>query len=249
MRIAELSSQSGTSIASIKFYLREGLLPPGSATGRNQADYGQAHLHRLRLIRALIDVGGLSVAVARDVLAVVETPDTPPHFLLGAASDALYRPAKRDRDDPAWQRSRAVIADLLARRQWQVDPECAGIDLAADAVAAFHSLGQADMLGALDIYADAVEKMAAKELDLVVARENPADMVEGVITGTVIGEALVNALRRLAQQDASARRLGAPATMPATPGRDGAAKVDADAPKSGRPPKRGLRRRADSATI
>jgi len=216
VRIAELSSQSGTSIASIKFYLREGLLPPGSATGRNQADYGQAHLHRLRLIRALIDVGGLSVAVARDVLGVVDTPDTPPHFLLGAASDALYRPAKRDRDDPAWQRARAVITDLLARRKWYVDPECVGIDLAADAVAAFQGLDQGDMLGALDTYADAVETMAAKELDLVIARQDPTDMVEGVITGTVIGEALVNALRRLAQQDASARRLGSAPVAVAT---------------------------------
>ena len=40
MRIAELSSRSGTSIPTIKYYLREGLLPAGEATGRNQADYG-----------------------------------------------------------------------------------------------------------------------------------------------------------------------------------------------------------------
>ena len=38
MRIAELSRRSGDSIPSIKFYLREGLLPAGTATGRNQAD-------------------------------------------------------------------------------------------------------------------------------------------------------------------------------------------------------------------
>jgi DNA-binding transcriptional MerR regulator len=211
VRIAELSSRSGTSVASIKFYLREGLLPPGSATGRNQADYGEAHLHRLRLIRALIDVGGLSVSAARDVLAVVDTPDTPSHQLLGAASHALYRPARRDPADPAWQRARAEIVDLLARRNWYVEPSSAGIDLAADAVAAFRALGQADMLGALETYADAAERIAAKELDLVITRGDPSGMVEGVITGTVIGEALVNALRRLAQQDASARRLVPPA--------------------------------------
>ena len=40
VRIAELSSRSGTSIPSIKYYLREGLLPAGTSTGRNQADYG-----------------------------------------------------------------------------------------------------------------------------------------------------------------------------------------------------------------
>ena len=85
MRIAELSSRSGTSIPSIKYYLREGLLPAGTSTGRNQADYGAEHLYRLRLIRALIDVGGLSVAAARDVLGAVDTPDLPGHTLLGTA--------------------------------------------------------------------------------------------------------------------------------------------------------------------
>jgi DNA-binding transcriptional MerR regulator len=208
VRIAELSTRSGSSIASIKFYLREGLLPPGTSTGRNQADYGDGHLHRLRLIRALIDVGGLSVAVARDVLSVVDTPDAPSHVLLGAASHALFRPpARRDPADPTWQAARTEIVDLIARRDWQVGPSSAGIDLAADAVTAFRALGQSDMLDALETYADAAETVAAKELDLVIARSAPADMVEGVITGTVIGEALFNALRRLAQQDASARRL------------------------------------------
>ena len=32
-------------------------------------------------------------------------------------------------------------------------------------------------------------------------------MVEGVVTGTIIGEALFNALRRMGHEDASARRL------------------------------------------
>ena len=100
MKIAELSSRSGTSVPSIKFYLREGLLPAGESTGRNQAEYSDEHLHRLRLIRALMDVGGLSVAAARDVIAAVDTPDLPGHFLLGAASYPLTRLARRDAGRP-----------------------------------------------------------------------------------------------------------------------------------------------------
>ncbi len=42
MRVAELSRRSGVSVASIKYYLREGLLPPGELTSPNQAHYGEA---------------------------------------------------------------------------------------------------------------------------------------------------------------------------------------------------------------
>src|SRR5262245_36454982 len=113
MSIAELSGRSGTSIPSIKYYLREGLLPTGNATGRNQAEYDEAHLHRLRLIRALLDVGGLSIAAVRDVLTAVDTPDLPGHHLLGAAHCAIAPPApRRDTADTGWQSARAEMAAL-----------------------------------------------------------------------------------------------------------------------------------------
>lgn len=209
MRIAELSRRTATTIASIKFYLREGLLPAGAATGRNQAEYGEAHVHRLRLIRALIDVGGLSVAAARDVLAAVDTPDLPGHFLLGAAHGSLVRPTRRDPQDESWRAARDEVVALVRRRGWYVDDDCPDLDHAADAVAAFRSLGQDDLLEILDTYADAAEMVAAREVDAVIARREPARMVEGVVTGTILGERVLNALRRLAQQDASARRLAA----------------------------------------
>ena len=61
MRMAELSTTSDVPVATIKYYLREKLLPAGESETANQARYGSTHLDRLRLIRALIDVGGLSV--------------------------------------------------------------------------------------------------------------------------------------------------------------------------------------------
>ena len=79
MRMAELSRESGVAIATIKYYQREGLLPPGALTSPNQARYGPAHVRRLRLVRALTEVGGLSVADVRDVLAAIDEPRTPLH--------------------------------------------------------------------------------------------------------------------------------------------------------------------------
>jgi len=210
VRIAELSRRSGTSIPSIKYYVREDLLPAGTATGRNQAEYGDDHLRRLRLIRALIDVGGLSVAAARQVLVAVDNPEIPGHSLLGVAHQSLHRPVRRDRGDPQWQAARAEVVALAERRDWMIDPESDGIDDAADAIAALRALGQDDLLTFIDTYAEASEMVAAGELDAVVARAEPLPMVEGVITGTILGGALLTALRLLAQQDASCRRLGPP---------------------------------------
>jgi len=209
MRIAELSSRSGTSIPSIKYYLREGLLPAGSATARNQADYAEGHVHRLRLIRALLDVGGLTIAAAREVLAVVDTPDLPTNYVLGAAHYAVTRARRRDATTPAWQSARAEVDALIERRGWRVAADSPHLDMAADAVLALRSLGQDDLMACLETYADAAARVADHELDVVVARREPDRMVEGVITGTILGEALLAALRLLAQQDASGRRLGA----------------------------------------
>jgi DNA-binding transcriptional MerR regulator len=207
MRIAELSGRSGTSIPSIKYYLREGLLRAGSVTGRNQADYDDTHVHRLRLIRALLDVGGLSIAAARDVLAAVDTPGLPGHRLLGTAHHAISPPPpRRDPNDAGWRAARAEVEALIARRGWLVAPDSPGIDAAADAIAAMRGLGQEDLL-VLDTYAAAAERVADAEVGAVVARGEPTGMVQGVIIGTILGEAILCALRRLAQQHESARRV------------------------------------------
>ncbi|GII20867.1 MerR family transcriptional regulator [Planosporangium mesophilum] len=216
MRIGELSRLSQVSVATIKYYLREDLLPPGTATATNQATYTEAHVRRLRLIRALIDVGGLSVARARDVIAAVDAGDLPPHTLLGIAHGAVTRPPDRSGTDPAWHAARTEVVELVHRRGWSVSPDSPGLDQAADAIRALRTLGQDDLLGCLETYADAAELVAGRELDIVVARADPTRMVEGVITGTVLGEVLLASLRLLAQQDASARHLGA-APPPTTP--------------------------------
>jgi DNA-binding transcriptional MerR regulator len=210
VRIGELSAKSQVSVPTIKYYLREGLLPAGTATAANQATYTETHLQRLRLIRALIDVGRLSVARAREVLAAVDAGDVPPHELLGTAQHAVARSPVSDTEDAGWQAARTEVDDLVARRGWRVDADSPGVFQAADAIRALRALGQHDLLGCLEAYADAAELVAASEVDAVVARGEPARMVEGVVAGTVLGEALLAALRLLAQQDASARRLAGP---------------------------------------
>jgi len=73
MRISALSKQSGVPVATIKYYLREGLVPPGERTKVNQAEYGDEHVDRLVFIRGVMGVGRASIATIRDMLAVADT--------------------------------------------------------------------------------------------------------------------------------------------------------------------------------
>lgn len=94
MRLSELSEESGVSTATIKYYLREGLLPPGHRVHATRASYDASHLRRLRLVRALIQVGKIPVATAREILAAVDDDSLGLTMRLGAALWALPRPGR-----------------------------------------------------------------------------------------------------------------------------------------------------------
>ncbi|MDQ4008931.1 MAG: MerR family transcriptional regulator, partial [Actinomycetota bacterium] len=59
MQMSELARAGGVPVATVKYYLRERLLPPGVATSATRSTYDEGHLLRLRLIRALVEVGQL----------------------------------------------------------------------------------------------------------------------------------------------------------------------------------------------
>ncbi len=49
MQVSQLSTASGVSVATIKYYLREGLLHPGPKLTERLAEYDESHLRRLGL--------------------------------------------------------------------------------------------------------------------------------------------------------------------------------------------------------
>jgi DNA-binding transcriptional MerR regulator len=209
MRIGELSRLSGVAIPTIKFYLREGLLPPGAPTAANQADYDAAHLARLRLIRALIDVGGVPVAAARAVIDALASPGTSPHDLLGAAHHAVTPARVPDRSGAPWKAARERAARLVADRGWRVEPTATALDQLADALAAIGSVRAGELIDGIDVYADTAQRLAAFEVARVVARPDPTSRMELVVVGTVLGGSLFAALRLLAHEHESAVALDA----------------------------------------
>ncbi|MBW5482897.1 MerR family transcriptional regulator [Streptomyces bambusae] len=217
MRIGELSRRTGVPVPTIKYYVREGLLPPGELTSPNQASYGEAHERRLRLVRALLEVGGLPVAAIREVLAAIDDTERPVHKVLGAAAWAATRYGGEDAgapeggdgdgaaDDAELKLARERVARLVEARGWRIDPGNRAAQALASALATLERVGHGGFVDLLDDYAEAAERVARADLDYTARRVAREDLVEAVVVGTVMGDAVFAALRRMAQVDASAR--------------------------------------------
>ncbi|MER8044018.1 MerR family transcriptional regulator [Streptomyces sp. NPDC094032] len=207
MRIGELSRRAGVSVPTIKYYVREGLLPAGRLTSPNQASYEETHVQRLRLIRALLDVGGLSVAGVREVIAAIGDPERPLHKVLGAAADRVVPRYEGERGDDL-HAAREAVAGLIARRGWRTYERAPAAEALAVALAALESVGHGDFAEVLDAYADAAEQVARVDLDYVARNVEREELVESVVVGTVLGDAMFAALRRMAHVDASDQVFG-----------------------------------------
>jgi DNA-binding transcriptional MerR regulator len=68
LRMGELAEASGVSAATIKHYLREGLLPEPVKTSRNMAYYPPEFADRIRLIKQLQEERFMPLKVIREVL-------------------------------------------------------------------------------------------------------------------------------------------------------------------------------------
>ncbi len=205
MRVSDLSRQSGIPIATIKFYLREGVLPAGSPTAPNQATYGEAHLRRLRLVRVLVEVGGLSLAAVRRVVEALGDDGLPLHDVLGIAHRALERPVPSG--DQGLDAARCEVDAWIEARGWEVTADAPARDALASTLLALRGLGWQVGPRVFDRYAGHMDEIAANELAYVAGMESREAAVEATVVGTVVFERAMVALRRLAQEHHSRQRL------------------------------------------
>ncbi|MFJ2668510.1 MerR family transcriptional regulator [Nocardia fluminea] len=207
MRISELSERSGIAVATIKYYLREGLLPAGERTGPNQASYGEDHLRRLRLVRALIEVGGLSVATVGDVITAIDTPDLPLFYLLGVVQDSMAAPAPNAADT---ERDRAyeIVRAEMERRGWDMRPSPQAIDMLTGVLVRLAQLGYRDWGSTvMPRYFDGVRVIAETDVATALSAGERDDIVDSVVVLTVLGDTALAAIRRIAQAQVSLEQL------------------------------------------
>lgn len=215
MRISELASHGGVPVGTVKYYLREGLLPPGEPTAATQAQYGEEHIARLHLVRALLGAGRLSVAATREVVRAIDSAALSMDEVLGVAHGALSATADSGTD--------LEVATKLANRYgWQPPADTPALTQLAGALEALAAAGFDVTPAMLDRYARAAIDVAEGDVADVTTHSSEA-AVRHVVIGTLLMEPVLLAMRRLAHGAASARRFGdAPrrrATTKRTPNR------------------------------
>ncbi|MEV4943657.1 MerR family transcriptional regulator [Streptomyces zaomyceticus] len=193
MRIAELSRATGVSTATIKYYIRERLLPSGLLTSSNQAHYTEDHVHRLRLIRALMDLGGLTISRIRSIVAALDDPDRTltPEAMTAAGSYAGPLAA-----DP---RTVESVRSLTEHRGWNVLVDSPEFAMVVELLDILYELGQERFADRLDDYAAAAEKVAAVDEEVLRSCDDAQSHAESLVVGTVLGDSLLSALRHMAR--------------------------------------------------
>jgi DNA-binding transcriptional MerR regulator len=209
MRIAELSRRSGVPIPTIKFYLRERLLSRGKRVADNQAEYSEDHVQRLRLTRALIEVGSLSLTSVRKVLDAIDDDRTSLLDVLRIAHFALGPAPGDEEPTPDFAVATAEVDQFLGDLGWEVNPDAPGRRALAHALLTLRRLGQETDVKDFEPYARAADRIAEREVASINAHEPRGRVVENIVLGTVVFEAALAALRRLAEERHAARRFTA----------------------------------------
>lgn len=194
MRISELGRLTGVPVATIKYYLRSELLHDGELTSPTQAQYNESHVTRLRLIRALIGPGGLSIAATRVVLDEIDHPREDLLESLGAVLQAAGPQIKEEVD---LSEAEALIEGL----GWQRDPnDIVTIKLLQHALDGIDAAKFELVPGIIETYATHLRAIAVKELSGT-PTTSTEEAIRFSVLGTVLVEPMLLALRRMAHQD------------------------------------------------
>ncbi|WP_067439497.1 MerR family transcriptional regulator [Nocardioides jensenii] len=194
MRISKLSERAGLPVGTVKFYLRSGLLHSGRATSATQALYDETHLDRLRLIRALLEVGRLSLAEIHEILDAAHLPGTDTETRVARVQQAIATSAAGAHEPTDVAQAQALVTGF----GWQVATESPNLSALARALRAADSVGFTIDDDHLQAYADAAARLAHRDREALDAA--PADQLPTVAASSVLLDQVLIALHRLAAE-------------------------------------------------
>jgi len=198
MLVSELAERADVPLATVKYYLREGLLPAGQTTGPRRAEYDESHLRRLRVLRLLREVRGVPVTSLRLVVDALDDESLSVHEVMTLVADVLTPGPTIDAD----QASLAIVDEVLTDIGWDgVRPESMDRLRLAALVSLLNGPGP---LGAnpevLSFYAGVADQLARAEIALVDHSTERAELLEQMVTGSVVYGQVFELLRQLGHE-------------------------------------------------
>ena len=180
LRMGELARASGVSAATIKHYLREGLLPEPMKTSRNMAYYPAEFVERIRMIKQLQEERYMPLRVIKDLLeedpgrakALIELGDRLLEHALASESERVSAGEVRRRYEvPGDVLDRLAELDVLTPDGRGYSPSDVRI---IEAISRFRAGGYEERIGftVYDTlrYKDSMAALVKQEVDVLMER-------------------------------------------------------------------------------
>lgn len=203
--MSELAERTGVPVPTIKYYVREGLLPEGEKRTPRLTDYDERHVRRLELLRILREVGDVPVEGLRRLVAATEVRGTVQELFAVAADAIAPTPPAAG---PAREATRALADRLIAEAGWH--------HVRAESVDRDNLAATLELLGAYDThprdpaelapYLAAADQLARDEIGHLDGSKDRVGLLEEMIVGQVVFATVLTTLRRLAEEHHSYER-------------------------------------------
>jgi DNA-binding transcriptional MerR regulator len=202
MQLNELSQRSGVSTASIKYYLREGLLPAGEAIHATRAEYSARHLERLELIQALRQIVGLNIGQIRGLVKMAD--DGVPRLDLLAAVQRVALKLENFTPASGGEATEATAA-VVRLRGWPDSPSDARNALTAH-LELMASLNVPVSATVMETYSKAMDDVAGLDIAATTTPESTDTLILTAAVGMHTHSQLLLKLLALAQASHAIRR-------------------------------------------
>jgi DNA-binding transcriptional MerR regulator len=198
MLVSELAERADVPLATVKYYLREGLLPAGETTGPRRAEYDDEHLRRLRVLRLLREVGGVPVTSLRQVADALDDESLAVHDVMTVIADVITAVPTIASDSGSLE----MVDQVLAAVGWDgVRPESTDRLRLAELVSLLEGPGSIGPdVDVLLFYAGLADQLARAEVARVDDSTERSLLLEQMITGTVVYGRVFELMRQLGHE-------------------------------------------------
>ncbi len=199
MLVSELAERADVPVATVKYYLREGLLLPGVTTAPRRAEYDESHVRRLRILRLLREIGGAPVSALQAIIDAVDDESLPMHDVLCKISDALSGPLTDEGPD---HDARQMVDAVIAGVGWSgVRPDASDRFRLASLI---QLVTEEELLTIDDkiisYYAHIADELCRTEIALIDTSKDRAGVLEDMIAGEAAFGEVLALLRRMGHE-------------------------------------------------